>query len=75
MPVYDKIAVTINGVTVKVLQGTNDFQDVVARAIHDGALTFGSTPTKMTVTAATQPLVVNPNGSYAFVGGETVTLG
>ena len=62
-----------NTVKVKVVQGTTAFQDVAAEALRTNAV--ASQPKTMTVTATpSQPSVVSANGSYAFVGGETVTM-
>jgi hypothetical protein len=72
MPVYDKVTITVNGIATKVLQGTNSFADLAARASLSGAIS--GAVTKAVIVAAVQPLTINPNGSYAFVGGETVTL-
>lgn len=65
--------VTINGVAIKVAQGTNSFKDIVARGAIKGACAV--TATLITVTSKpTTPSSLNPNGSFPVQGGEVFSI-
>lgn len=67
------VDVMINGVTVKLAQGTNSFKDIVARGARVGACSVGSS--LITVTAKpTTPSSLNANGSFPVQGGESFTI-
>ena len=67
------VVVTINNVAVKVPQGTNSFQDIVARAARAGAAAV--TAKLITVNSSpANPSTLNANGSYAIQGGENFTI-
>lgn len=67
------VIVTINGVAIKVPQGTNSFQDIVARAARVGAAAV--TAKLITVNSSpSNPTSLNANGSYAIQGGENFTV-
>ena len=67
------VVVTINGVSIKVPQGQNSFQDLLGRALRVQAApanavlcTVNSNPVK--------PTSFNANGSFSVDGGESFTF-
>ena len=73
MPLLNKATITINGKKVKVLQGTNSFQDIIAEAAQVGACAANVKLLTVTSAAASQSSTVSPNGSYIISGGEVFT--
>ncbi len=67
------VSVTINGIQVKLTQGTNSFKDIVARGARSGACSVNAS--LITVTAKpTTPSSLNANGSFPVQGGESFTI-
>ena len=81
----NKVTVTINGVSIKVPQGLNSFQDLIAPAVQKGAATAKAKLVTVNKAAAVhsrggarlerwQGSTINPNGSYVVSGGEVFTI-
>ena len=70
----NKVTVTMNGVSVKVPQGLNSFQDLIAPAVQKGAATANAKLVTVNTAAAAQGSTINPNGSYVVSGGEVFTI-
>jgi hypothetical protein len=69
-----KVPVTINGKTIKLLQGTQGFQDIIAEAGSHGVVVSNPKLITVNVAAAAQPASINPNSSIVISGGETLTI-
>ena len=74
MPAENKVVVTINGVSIKLVQGTTTFQDIVAAAAQHGASVTSPKLITVNTAAASQNSTVNPNSSYIISGGEVLTI-
>jgi|HubBroStandDraft_1064217.scaffolds.fasta_scaffold206830_2 hypothetical protein len=74
LTIDNKVTVTINGVAIKVPQGLNTFQDIIAPAVQKGACTAKAKLITVTTAAASQNSTVNPNSSYIISGGEVMTI-
>ena len=74
MPIQNKATITINGVQVKVDQGTNAFKDIIAAGVQKGACSATAKLITVTTAAASQNSTVNPNSSYCISGGEVLTV-
>ena len=74
MPVQNKVTITINGVKVKVLQGTNNFQNIIGAGVEVGACAATAKLITVTTAAPSQNSTVNPNSSYLISGGEVLTV-
>lgn len=74
MPAENKVTVTINGVAIKLVQGTTSFQDIVAAAVQRGAVSVTAKKATVTTAAASQASSFGPNSSYVISGGEVFTI-
>jgi hypothetical protein len=74
MPAENKVTVTINGVAIKLVQGTTSFKDIVAAAAQHGASVTSPKLITVNTAAASQNSTVNPNSSYVISGGEILTI-
>lgn len=75
MPLYpQKTVITVNGTKIKIQEGRNSFQDIIAAAKVEGA-SLVATPVSIVVTpSAVQATTIGPNHSYNINGGEVLVV-
>lgn len=73
MPAENKVTITVNGIAVKIIQGTTSFQDIIAAATQKGAAHVTDKKITVVSAAASQSSSFGPNASYVISGGEVLT--
>ena len=74
MPLYPhKTSITVNGTTVKIQEGVNNFQAIIAAAKIAG-VSLVANPSSIAVTPVTGASTMKANDSYSIVGGEAMTV-
>lgn len=70
-----KVTITVNGASVKINQGTNSFNDIVAAAKEKGGINIANPKSfAVNTAAAAQNSTIGGNQSYVISGGEILTL-
>ena len=74
MPLYPhKTTITVNGTSVKIQEGINNFNAIIGAAQRAGA-SLVANPSSIAVTPVTQNTTVKANDSYPIDGGEVMTV-
>jgi hypothetical protein len=75
MPLYPhKTTITVNGTKVKIQEGRNSFQSIIAAAQTDGASVVASPKSIAVTPPAVQATTIGANDSYEINGGEVMTV-